>query len=123
LKGDGSHPTKIHADFDNPAGSSLGFFGAAQSIGGIVAVLCGSYLSDTFGRRFPLLVGSIFIIGSTFGQVWALNFGMFCAFKVVIGIGIGLIQLGAAPLVTELAHPKERVAITNLFNTTIYVGV
>jgi MFS family permease len=91
LKTYGGYMSKIHADFDKPTGSSLGFFGAAQSIGGIVAVLCGSYLSDTFGRRFPLLIGSVFIIGSTFGQVWAVNFGMFCAFKVIIGIGIGLI--------------------------------
>jgi MFS family permease len=101
----------------------LGFFGAAQSIGGVVSIFFGSFLSDKFGRRFPLAIGSIIIIGSTFGQVWALNFGMFCAFKVIIGIGIGLIQLGAAPLVAELSHPKERVAITNLFNTSIYIGV
>ncbi|CZT03711.1 related to hexose transporter protein [Rhynchosporium agropyri] len=109
--------------FDSPTGSSLGFFGAAQSIGGIVSIFLGTFLSDKFGRRCPLAVGSVVIIGSTFGQVWAVNFGMFCAFKVIIGIGIGLIQLGAAPLVAELVHPKERVAITNLFNTSIYIGV
>ena len=70
-----------------------------------------------------MAVGSTIIIGSTFGQVWSLSFGMFCAFKMTLGLGIGVTQLGSAPLVTELAHPKERVAITNLYNTTIYIGL
>lgn len=100
----------------------MGFFGAAQSIGGVIAIFLGTFMSDRWGRRSPLVLGSFVIIGSTFGQVWAVNFGMFCAFKVLIGIGIGMIQLGAAPLVAELSHPKERVAITNLFNTSIYIG-
>lgn len=101
----------------------MGFFGASQSIGGIIAVLVGPFLADLFGRRFPIALGSFIIIGSTFGQVWSLNFGMFCAFKVLLGLGIGIVQLGAAPLVAELVHPKERVAVTNVFNTTIYIGV
>jgi MFS family permease len=108
--------------FHHPHGSTLGFFGAAQSLGGVLAVFLGPFLADKWGRRLPMFIGSIIIICSTFGQTWAVNFSMFCAFKFVIGIGIGITQLGSAPLVTELAHPKERVALTNFYNTSIYLG-
>ncbi|PMD47758.1 putative MFS hexose transporter [Hyaloscypha variabilis F] len=108
--------------FHHPHGSTLGFFGAAQSLGGVLAVFLGPFLADKWGRRLPMFIGSMIIICSTFGQTWAVNFSMFCAFKFVIGIGIGITQLGSAPLITELAHPKERVALTNFYNTSIYLG-
>jgi MFS family permease len=88
----------------------------------VIAVLIGAFIADRWGRRFPIFLGSLVVIGSTFGQVWALNFQMFCAFKLVLGFGISITQLGSPVLVAELAHPKERVAITNLYNTTMFIG-
>ncbi|KAJ0419558.1 tannase and feruloyl esterase-domain-containing protein [Aspergillus carlsbadensis] len=48
---------------------------------------------------------------------------LFLALGVDLGIGVGLAQLGAPVLVTELCHPKERVEATSLYNTLIYMGM
>ena len=117
-----TYPTAL-PEFGYPHGASLGFFGASQPLGGFFGAIIGPFMTDAFGRRFPVLLGSITVVGSTFGQVWALNFGMFCAFKVLLGFGVALAQIGAPVLVAELSHPKERVAIMNFYNTTIYIGM
>jgi MFS family permease len=83
-------------------------------------MLLGTFLSDKFGRPFPVAVGSVFIIGSTFGQVWSINFVMFCTFKVLVGIKIGMIQLGAAPLVADWCIQKSGSRLRILINTFIY---
>lgn len=83
----------------------------------------GPWAADLLGRRAPIALGSLLVVGSTFGQVWALNFAMFNVFKVTLGIGIALAQLGAPVLVAELSHPKERVQVTNLYNTSIFLGM
>lgn len=48
--------------FGHPTGSTLGFFGASTGIGGVVALLCLSWMPDKFGRRVPTVVGALMII-------------------------------------------------------------
>ncbi|KAF7556060.1 hypothetical protein G7Z17_g1761 [Cylindrodendrum hubeiense] len=114
---------QFYEHFGTPTSPQLGFFGAAQSLGGAIAMFIAPWICDQFGRRMPMMIGSFIIIASTMGQAWALSFTMFSAFKMLLGIGIGLSQIGAPVLVAELAHPKERSMFTNFYNTTIYLGM
>lgn len=109
--------------FDHPSGSRLGFFGASSSVGGIVGCLVGGPLTDRFGRRAMCSAGAAIVIGMAIMQTFSTSFSMFIGGKVVLGFGSFLQQVSAPVLVTELAHPKQRVAITSMYNTSIFIGL
>lgn len=109
--------------FNNPTGSRLGFYGAAASIGGIVAIFIGGTLIQTLGRRACCLVGSALVIAMALMETFSTSFDMFTAGKLVVGLGANVMQLGGPVLVMELAHPKSRVALSSLYNTNLYTGL
>ncbi|PVH72057.1 putative MFS hexose transporter [Cadophora sp. DSE1049] len=110
-------------NFGNPTGATLGFFGASMSVGGIVACIVGGPLNDRFGRRALCSAGAAIVAGMAIMQTFSTNFHMFAGAKLLLGFGSNLQQVAAPVLVTELAHPKQRVAISSLYNTSIYIGL
>ncbi|KAL4861505.1 hypothetical protein BDV12DRAFT_64731 [Aspergillus spectabilis] len=110
-------------NFGHPSGSRLGFFGAAASVGGIVACIIGGPLTERFGRRSMCSIGAALVIAMAFMETYATNFEMFTGGKILLGFGAFFQQITAPVLVTELAHPKQRVAITSIYNTSIFLGL
>ena len=47
---------------------------------------------------------------------------MFLASRLELGTGIPFVVSGASQLLAELTYPRERSAITGLFNTSWFVG-
>lgn len=110
-------------NFNNPTGANLGFFGAAGSVGGIVACIIGGPLNNRFGRRPLCFAGGILVIAMALMETFSTSFRMFSGGKLLLGLGSNLQQVAGPVLVTELAHPKQRVAITSIYNTSIYIGL
>jgi hypothetical protein len=61
---------------------------------------------------------------------WNVNHGFFVttfnilvAGKLLLGFGAVLQQIDGPMLVTELAHPRHREALTSFYNTNIYIGL
>lgn len=110
-------------NFGNPQGAAIGFYGSASSVGGIIAIFVGGSLVHHLGRRACCLVGSVIVIGMAIMETFAVDFHMFTAAKLILGLGANVMQLGGPVLVMELAHPKSRVAISSLYNTNLYFGL
>ncbi|KAF5004378.1 hypothetical protein FDECE_9125 [Fusarium decemcellulare] len=108
--------------FGNPTGSTLGFYGASMAVGGLAACILASPVSDHFGRRLSVSLGAAIIVGMALMQTFSTNFKMFSGAKLLLGFGSNLQQLSAPVLVTELAHPKQRVTITSIYNSSILLG-
>ncbi|OAA79136.1 General substrate transporter [Akanthomyces lecanii RCEF 1005] len=108
--------------FGHPTGSKLGFFGAANAIGGVIPFIFLNWIGDKLGRRLPTALGSVIIITGVLVEFFATSLNMYIGGKIVLGIGSSLIQMGAPVLVTELSHPKERVQVTTFYNTSIVLG-
>lgn len=108
--------------FGYPTGSTLGFFGASNAIGGVIPFFFFGWISDKLGRRVPTALGSIIIIAGALVEFFATSLNMYIGGKIVLGIGSSLIQFGSPVLVTELSHPKERVVVTTFYNTSIVLG-
>ncbi|KAL2849645.1 general substrate transporter [Aspergillus pseudodeflectus] len=109
-------------DFDHPSGGMLGLVTTAQTIGSAGALPIGPYLTDRFGRRPPIAIGSLLVILAAGLQGGAQNLGMFIGSRVIIGIGSSFVATAAAPLVAELAYPSHRGIITAIYNTSWYLG-
>lgn len=108
--------------FGHPTGSTLGFFGASNAIGGVIPFIFLNWIGDRCGRRLPTALGSIIIITGVLIEFFATSLNMYIGGKIVLGVGSSLIQMGAPVLVTELSHPKERVRVTTFYNTSIVLG-
>jgi sugar porter (SP) family MFS transporter len=108
--------------FGYPTGSTLGFFGASNAIGGVIPFIFLNWIGDRCGRRLPTALGSSIIIIGVLVEFFATSLNMYIGGKIVLGIGSSLIQMGAPVLVTELSHPKERVRVTTFYNTSIVLG-
>ncbi|KAL2788745.1 general substrate transporter [Aspergillus keveii] len=107
--------------FGNPTGSRLGFFGASMSVGGIAACLVAGFLVDRFGRRPICSAGAALVAAMAIMETFSASFEMFTGGKVLLGFGAFLQQVAAPVLVTKLAHPKQRVTISSLYNTSIFI--
>ncbi|GIK07241.1 hypothetical protein Aspvir_002899 [Aspergillus viridinutans] len=110
-------------NFDHPSGSRLGFFGAAASVGGIVAYLIGGPLVERLGRRTMCSFGALLVISIAIMETFSTSFGMFTGGNMLLGLGSYFQQISSPVLVAELAHPKQRVAISSLYNTSIFIGL
>ncbi|KAM6519889.1 hypothetical protein FALCPG4_013465 [Fusarium falciforme] len=109
-------------DFNNPKGHTLGFVNAAQSFGSILALpLCG-LLSDKIGRKKTLLLGGVIITLASVIQAAAVNYGMFVASRVLVGVGAITIIQPSPMLISELCYPTHRGIYTALFWTFYYFG-
>lgn len=88
----------------SPVGSTLGILNAIQSIGGIAALPINPYITDFTGRRWPIFVGCIIMLGGTALQSAASGINMFIGGRFLIGFGLSIAG-GTAPIaVTELAQ-------------------
>ncbi|KAJ3309771.1 hypothetical protein HDU93_005489, partial [Gonapodya sp. JEL0774] len=73
------------------ASDVLGLVGVGYSCGAIfTGFFVAPFISDKYGRRLPMFIGAILIIGFTFLQTFAPNFGVHVAGRAGVGLGQGL---------------------------------
>lgn len=65
-----------NVDFDKPGGALLGIISAAYNLGAICALPFVTYVSDHFGRRLSIFIGSWIMVVGAIIQALSIN-GMF----------------------------------------------
>ena len=95
---------------------------AGISLGGLPALIPAGYVSDYFGRKICLGIGTFVMIAT--GIVQALSSGpwRFWAFRLLMGVGDAFLLISAPTLSTEVAHPRHRAAVAACFQTAFYWG-
>jgi len=92
-------------------------------IGAFLGAVCSGRLSDYFGRRNLLIVDAlIFGIGSI-GCALSQNVGMLIAFRMFVGLAIGVASYVAPLYISEIAPPKYRGALVSLNQLAIAFGI
>lgn len=102
--------------------SLLGVTLAGISLGGLPSFIPASYVSDYMGRRFCVAIGSSLMIAASVIQCATSGIYAFLGTRIMLGVGLGFSQTAAPPLTTEIAHPKHRANITNLFQAIWFWG-
>ncbi|KAH8804449.1 general substrate transporter [Xylogone sp. PMI_703] len=108
--------------FHSPRGAILGLLSASYPLGAIISTPVSAFISDRFGRRWSVFFGSLIMVVGVAVQSASQNIGSFVAARIVLGFGVTIALTAAPILITELAHPRDRVTFTSLFNTTWYLG-
>lgn len=113
---------RFNANIGNVSSSLLGITVAGISLGGTPTFVPASYVSDYMGRRVTVAIGSSLMLAAAVIQAATSGIYAFLGTRIMLGIGLGFSQTSAPPLTTELAHPKHRGNITNLFQAMWYWG-
>ncbi|KAL3524134.1 hypothetical protein ACH5RR_016968 [Cinchona calisaya] len=101
----------------------LTFFTSSLYIAGLVASLCASPITRTFGRKSSILLGgAAFLIGSAIGGA-AYNVIMLIVGRVILGVGIGFANQSVPLYISEMAPPNIRGAFSSAFNFCVGFGV
>ncbi|KAH8593623.1 general substrate transporter [Bisporella sp. PMI_857] len=108
--------------FGKPTGALLGITSAAYPLGAMLSTPFSAFISDRFGRRWSVLVGSFIMILGVIMQCASTTIGLFLGGRIVVGFGITLALTAAPILISELAHPRHRVLFGSLYNTSFYLG-
>ncbi|PVH93634.1 general substrate transporter [Periconia macrospinosa] len=109
-------------DFNHPHGALLGVLGTISTIGFITALPFTGYIADKLGRRLPIQIGNVVMIGGAILQAGAKNIGMFLAARFLLGFGISIAAVASPALVAELSYPTHRGKVTAIYNTNWFVG-
>jgi len=108
--------------FGKPKGGKLGLFNAIQNIGALAGIPFAPYAADILGRKPTIIFGAFVVCIGAAIQSASQNFGMFIGARALIGFGTSFVQLASPLLVSELAYPSHRAALTSLFNTMWFSG-
>jgi len=88
----------------------------------MVGSLGAGQISDNYGRRVGMGVGSVIcLIGACF-QAAALNTNWLIAGRVVLGLGAVIAQTAGPAYVVELAHPAYRGVLTGAYQANFFLG-
>ncbi|KAJ9138373.1 General substrate transporter [Pleurostoma richardsiae] len=109
-------------DIGDVSSSVLGLIIAGISLGGVPSFIPASYVSDWIGRRITIAVGSSLMLAAAVIQAATNGPWAFFGTRLMLGVGLGFAQTSAPALTTELAHPRHRGNVTNLFQAIWYWG-
>lgn len=112
----------FNQNLGDPASTLLGITLAGISLGGLPSFIPASYVSDYFGRRITVAIGSTLMLGAAIIQCATSGVYAFLGTRIMLGVGLGFAQTAAPPLTAEIAHPKHRANITNLFQAIWFWG-
>ena len=88
----------------------------------IITPFFAQLLSDRFGRKITLAVGSCILIAGAFVNAFAQNLGTFIAGRVLIGAAGPFGKITGVALLHEIAHPRLRPIVGTSFYSNYYLG-
>lgn len=68
------------------------------------------------------MTGSLIMVAGALLQGFAQHVAMYIIARMMLGFGIVFAIIAGSALIGELGHPKERAALTSLFNASYAFG-
>lgn len=104
----------------NDAGE--GWYVGCALIGSIIGVICAGMLSDFLGRKKTMIISSILFSISAIGCAVCGNFQQLVIYRIIGGIGIGIVSIVSPIYISEIAVPQKRGSMVSLYQLAITVG-
>lgn len=92
-------------------------------VGCVVGAVASGYISDKFGRKWPLLISAFLFTAASLGTGFANSFDTFIWFRMIGGVGIGLASALSPMYIAEVAPSHVRGKFVSLNQFTIVTGI
>ncbi|GAA5848010.1 hypothetical protein JCM5353_001383 [Sporobolomyces roseus] len=83
-------------------------------LGAFIGCMAASFIGNRVGRRPFLIFASVFTLIGAAGQAGAVDLGMFCAFRIINGIAVGILTSIVPSFVAEISKPRIRGLMMSL---------
>ena len=102
--------------------SGEGWYVGCALIGYIIGVLCAGSLSDYIGRKITMLISAAFFSISAIGCAVCGSFDALVAFRIIGGVGIGIVSIVSPIYISEVSPAKIRGTLVSLYQLAVTAG-
>lgn len=99
-----------------------GWYVGCALIGSIVGVAFSGILGDCFGRKKTMLVSSVLFSVSAIGCTICADFTQLVIYRIIGGIGIGIVSIISPLYISEIAVAEYRGRLVSLYQLAVTVG-
>lgn len=99
-----------------------GWYVGCALIGSILGVAFSGVLGDYFGRKKTMLFASVLFSVSAIGCVICANFAQLVIYRIIGGIGIGIVSIISPLYISEIAVAEYRGRLVSLYQLAVTVG-
>lgn len=99
-----------------------GWYVSSALIGSIFGVTIAGWLSDRIGRKKSMALSAAFFLISAIGCALANDMDLLVIYRILGGIGIGMISIISPMYISEIAHEKIRGSLVILYQLAITLG-
>lgn len=100
-----------------------GWYVGCALIGSILGVLCAGILCDKYGRKTTMFFSSILFSVSAIGCALYHTFDELVFFRIIGGIGIGVVSIASPLYIAELSVPQYRGRLVALYQLAVTIGI
>ncbi len=99
-----------------------GWYVGCALVGSILGVSVAGILSDRFGRKQTMILSAVLFSASGIGCAIASDFDQLVFYRIVGGVGIGVVSIISPLYISEVAITKYRGRLVSLYQLAITVG-
>ena len=99
-----------------------GWYVGCALVGSIAGVAVAGWLSDRFGRKPTMIFSSVLFSVSAIGCMLCLGFADLVAYRIVGGVGMGIVSIVSPVYISEIAPQKVRGTMVSLYQFAITLG-
>lgn len=99
-----------------------GWYVGCALIGSIIGVSFAGILGDCWGRKNTMLFSSVLFFISAIGCALCLDFDQLVIFRIIGGVGIGVVSVISPLYISEMAVAEYRGRLVSLYQLAVTVG-
>eukprot|EP00199_Chlamydomonas_sp_CCMP681_P000932 CAMPEP_0119105134 /NCGR_PEP_ID=MMETSP1180-20130426/3181_1 /TAXON_ID=3052 ORGANISM="Chlamydomonas cf sp, Strain CCMP681" /NCGR_SAMPLE_ID=MMETSP1180 /ASSEMBLY_ACC=CAM_ASM_000741 /LENGTH=526 /DNA_ID=CAMNT_0007090117 /DNA_START=128 /DNA_END=1708 /DNA_ORIENTATION=+ len=115
-----SPETSIYCKYND---ALLQLFTSSLFLAGAFSALVGGWSTKKYGRRFTIVVGGIFFLIGTILQSTSYALAQLIIGRVVLGVGVGLVNQAVPMYLSEMAPFQYRGALNVMFQLMTTIGI
>lgn len=100
----------------------VGWYVGCALIGSIGGVAMAGILSDRFGRKLTMLLAAVLFTASGIGCAVCGDFTQLVIYRILGGIGIGVVSIVSPMYISEVAVARWRGTLVSLYQLAITIG-
>lgn len=99
-----------------------GWYVGSALIGSILGVSVAGWLSDSLGRKKIMMLSAALFSASALGCAMSYSFSTLVLYRIIGGIGIGMVSIVSPVYISEIAITRIRGALVAVYQLAITIG-